>query len=80
MPTLTPLKLFTTSHCHLCEQAFQLMIELNITEHLALVEIADNDGLIASYGTRIPVLKRSDNLAELNWPFSKNDIINFIRK
>ena len=75
MLTLT---LFTTSHCHLCEQAVELITEINPTKPLALVEIANDDNLLMQYSERIPVLQRSDNGSELNWPFTRDDLVAFI--
>jgi len=43
-----------------------------------LQEISDDDGLIEKYGIRIPVIARIDNQAELNWPFTENDIVMLI--
>ncbi|MCH9799639.1 MAG: glutaredoxin family protein [Betaproteobacteria bacterium] len=80
MPTLIQLRLYTTSNCHLCEQAIELISsQYNIT--LALIEIADDDELIALYGTRIPVLQKVANPSnELKWPFNQEDILNFISR
>lgn len=75
MLTLT---LFTTSHCHLCEQAIKLITEINLAKSLVLVEIANDDNLLIQYGKRIPVLQRSDNCSELNWPFTRNALIAFM--
>jgi hypothetical protein len=75
MLTLT---LFTTSHCHLCEQAVELIAEINLTKPLVLVEISNDDNLLMQYGERIPVLQRSDNCSELNWPFTRDDLVAFI--
>ena len=75
MLTLT---LFTTSHCHLCEQAIELITEINLAKSLVLVEIANDDNLLIQYGERIPVLQRSDNCSELNWPFTRDDLVAFI--
>jgi len=79
MPTLIQLKLYTTSNCHLCEQAIELLSnQQNII--LTMVEIADSDDLIELYGSRIPVLQRVDDpSAELNWPFNQHEILNFIQ-
>ncbi|MFV1921837.1 MAG: glutaredoxin family protein [Methylotenera sp.] len=74
------LKLFTTSFCHLCEIAESILLSLEQTQHFIHVDISDNDLLIDAYGHRIPVLQRSDTLAELNWPFSTDDIINFLER
>jgi hypothetical protein len=33
------------------------------------IDIADDDSLFQRYGLTIPVLRRTDSEAELNWPF-----------
>jgi len=78
MPTLIQLNLYTTSNCHLCEQAEELLSSLENIE-LNCIEIVDSDELINSYGTRIPVLQRTNNsAAELDWPFNLQQIRTFI--
>ncbi len=42
------------------------------------IDIAEDDALIESYGTRIPVLRREDNGAELGWPFDAAAVQGFI--
>ncbi len=78
MPTLIQLNLYTTSNCHLCEQAAELLTSVeNIT--INFIEIADNEELINLYGTRIPVLQRVNNSgSELDWPFNFQQIRAFI--
>lgn len=71
------IQLFTTSACHLCELAEAILDETKLK--VQAIEIADDDALTARYGTRIPVLKRTDNLSELNWPFTVEDVLHFIR-
>lgn len=78
MLTLISLKLYTTSNCHLCEQAIELINQLDCINKLELVEIIDDIALLSTYGTRIPVLQRTDNLMELDWPFSLDDVNDFI--
>lgn len=78
MTTLFPLKLYTTSACHLCDEAYTLLTQLNIEQQITLIEIADDDALLAEYGVRIPVLQRVDNDTELNWPFGKNEVLSFL--
>ena len=73
------LKLYTTSNCHLCEQAEQLLKSIKEVQDITLIEIAINDDLIELYGTRIPVLQRTDNLAELSWPFNSDEVKAFIK-
>ena len=72
------LKLYTTSHCHLCETALKLVLQQGSAAQLTLVEIADNQSLMDAYGTRIPVLQRSDTQAELNWPFDEKALKHFL--
>jgi hypothetical protein len=70
-------QLYTTSACHLCELAEALLHDINI--EATSVEIADDDALVTRYGIRIPVLKRLDTQTELNWPFTSQDIMEFIQ-
>ena len=39
------------------------------------IDIAHDDGLMAEYGCRIPVLRRLGDGAELDWPFSTDDVL-----
>jgi arsenate reductase-like glutaredoxin family protein len=74
---MTQLVLYITSHCHLCEQALTLLV--NLKQQYAInwltKEISEDDDLIEKYGIRIPVIQRVDNQSELNWPFSAEDIV-----
>ena len=62
-----PLQLFQRDHCHLCDEAYEV---------LAVAGVADFDprwidgdaALEARYGMRVPVLRREDG-RELDWPF-----------
>ena len=78
---MTQLVLYTTSHCHLCEQALELLIKLkeHYPIHWVTKEISDDDHLIEKYGIKIPVVQRIDNQSELNWPFSADDIVMLIK-
>ncbi len=79
MQLLFPLKLYTTSYCHLCEEAYALLSQLGLANQLTIIDIADNEQLRTRYETRIPVLQRSDNAAELNWLFTEKEITTFIK-
>ena len=72
--------LYSTSHCHLCEQAEKLLINLQHEYEFQweITEISNDDDLINQYGIRIPVIQSINTKAELNWPFTQNDIIKFI--
>ncbi len=63
-PTLV---LYTTSGCHLCEQAEALVRRQ--TAWVSTVEIIDDAELLERYGIRIPVLRHLDTGNELDWPF-----------
>lgn len=67
------LSLYSTSHCHLCELAYALAMKVpNIS--VIVIDIAEDELLLAKYGVRIPVLQRQDTEMELNWPFTEADI------
>jgi hypothetical protein len=70
--------LYSISHCHLCELAHVLIMQGADFIDVNLVDIADDEGLLAEYGLRIPVLKRIDTDAELNWPFNLDEITAFL--
>ena len=78
MHTKFTFNLYTTSHCHLCELAHELTLRHINHDLINLVEIADSHTLLTLYGMRIPVLQRTDTLAELSWPFSETDLQQFI--
>ncbi len=72
-------QLFGTLGCHLCEVAEALLMPL--VEHgllVELVDIADDQLLFERYGLRIPVLRRCDNGAELDWPFDADQVVAFL--
>ena len=73
---------FTTLGCHLCEQAEQLLAEVQASHlselHVESVDIADDSDLFDRYGIRIPVIKRTDSTADLGWPFNKPDLLKYL--
>ncbi|WP_026067380.1 glutaredoxin family protein [Pseudomonas fluorescens] len=73
-------QLFGTLGCHLCEIAEAEILPL--VEHgllVELVDITDPDDLTEAYGLRIPVLRRRDTGAELDWPFDTEQVVAFLR-
>jgi glutaredoxin len=61
--------LYSTDHCTLCEQALDWLFsmpELN-GRALRVVDVADDDDLLARFGERLPVLEVDG--AEMTWPF-----------
>ncbi|WP_134677942.1 glutaredoxin family protein [Ectopseudomonas khazarica] len=73
-------QLFGTLGCHLCEVAEALLMPFVENGLLVgLIDIAEHEGLVESYGLRIPVLRRCDTGAELNWPFDAEEVVAFLR-
>ncbi|EIK61319.1 MULTISPECIES: glutaredoxin family protein [Pseudomonas] len=73
-------QLFGTLGCHLCEIAEAEIMPL--VEHgllVELVDITDPQDLTDVYGLRIPVLRRMDTGAELDWPFDTDQVVAFLR-
>ncbi|WP_426108835.1 glutaredoxin family protein [Pseudomonas sp. TWR1-1-4] len=73
-------QLFGTVGCHLCEIAEVEIMPL--VEHgllVELVDITDPEDLTDAYGLRIPVLRRIDTGAELDWPFDTQQVVAFLR-
>ena len=73
-------QLFSTLGCHLCEVAEALLMPF--VEHgllVELVDIAEREDWVEQYGLRIPVLRRDDTGAELDWPFDADQIVAFLR-
>jgi len=44
------------------------------------VDISTDDNLLDNYGTRIPVLSRSDNNSKLDWPFDAEKVTRLLRQ
>ncbi len=74
------LYVYSTLGCHLCEKAAALLEEIPRVQQwqLCYQDIADDSQLMNLYGVRIPVLKRDDTQAELNWPFEAEEIQEFL--
>ncbi len=63
-----PLTLFRRPGCHLCELATESLLQAGVAT-VAEVELDWDGDLAERYGERIPVLRRDDTGAELDWPF-----------
>lgn len=59
--------LYTTVGCHLCERAREILRDVDPALNIHVVDIADDDTLMAEFGERIPVVRRGGR--ELAWPF-----------
>ncbi|UZE97571.1 glutaredoxin family protein [Alkalimarinus alittae] len=69
--------LYSTTGCHLCEQAVEVLQVALQGECCMLdeIDIANDDILLEQYGVRIPVLKNPQNGKEIGWPFEPNDVL-----
>lgn len=69
--------LYSTSGCHLCEQAEALLqpfLRVGLF-HVQVVEICHDEELVKRYGVRIPVLAcAAKGLEELGWPFDQAQV------
>lgn len=73
--------LYSTSACHLCEQAKAIIHPVLFSpDLLEEVDISKSDELIAEYGTLIPVLKDSVTGQALNWPFDEARLLSFLQQ
>lgn len=72
--------LYSTSACHLCELAKDMIaVQMGTSGDLACeeVDISECDALFERYGLSIPVLRHPDQ-RELNWPFSQQQLKEFM--
>lgn len=72
---------YTTSQCHLCDLAEALLVStpMPVPIPVDVVDIAQSAELVERYGTRIPVLRRKDTGRELNWPFTREQLLTFLQ-
>ena len=69
-------KLYGTKLCHLCEQVQEILRQAGIAA--INIDIMEDELLFERYSLRIPVLKRVDNDAELDWPFDAAAVSRFL--
>ena len=75
--------LFGTQGCHLCEEAEAVLAKCQSDAQLGalqvdIVDIAEQEEWQKRYGLRIPVLYHQDSGRELDWPFSEQEVREFI--
>jgi hypothetical protein len=72
--------LYSTSACHLCETAEELLLGLapnGSAISFEKVDIAESEALFTRFGLRIPVVSNASG-AELGWPFSADELLLFL--
>lgn len=72
-----PLILYQRDDCHLCDLALDVLAQARVPEFES-VFIDEDEALEARYGTRVPVLHRSDSGDELDWPFDVGQVAAFL--
>lgn len=71
---------YTTSGCHLCEQAEAILrpiVELNQLSWRP-VDIASDAALVERFGVRIPVVQVAGAEQDLGWPFSPEQLLDYL--
>lgn len=73
-------KLYVTDDCSLCDKALQLLLDTEAMHGFILttVDIALETALFEQYGERIPVLEAGTK--QLDWPFSSEQVSDFLEK
>ena len=71
------LTLIQRDDCALCDLAWECLAQAGVADFDPLW-IDGDFGLEARYGERIPVLRREDSGAELDWPFDAGTLRAFL--
>lgn len=66
--------LYHTEGCHLCDQAYDLILQVIPEEGIERKDIVLSEILMARYQTIIPVLERQGDEQQIKWPFDVNQI------
>lgn len=73
------LVLYQRDDCPLCDHALALLAAARAPE-FASVWIDDDAELEARYGARVPVLRDEDEGRELDWPFDRELLAEFLHR
>lgn len=74
--------LLGTSGCHLCELAEEIIDDCHSASNfpVKLIDIAEQTHWQHDFATRIPVLLHQKSSNCLCWPFTKNDVLTFLKQ
>jgi len=78
MGSMGTLILYTHPDCHLCAEMEALLAEVAPYAVYETLNIQPDLGLVYRYGTRVPVLRRTDTGAELDWPADEERLSRFL--
>jgi hypothetical protein len=62
--------------CEVAEAELMPLVEHGLL--VELIDIAESEAMNEAYGLRIPVLRRTDTGAELDWPFDTGQVVTFL--
>ena len=79
MRVMRKIILYTRRDCHLCEEMEALLAAVAPHLEYETVDIEPDLVLAYRYGTRIPVLKRTDNQEDLDWPANADSLARHLR-
>jgi hypothetical protein len=65
--------LYHTSGCHLCDEAFALLLQEYAKEQVCCLDIVDDEALLEQYQVSIPVVEFFNGV-KLYWPFTLEQI------
>ena len=71
------LSLFQRDDCPLCDEAYEILAFGGVPD-FEPVWIDGDSTLEARYGARVPVLRRNEDGAELDWPFTVSSLQAFL--
>ena len=71
------LTLFQRDECPLCDEAYEVLYAAGVA-NFDPIWIDGDAGLEGFYGDRVPVLRREDSRAELDWPFDAARVRGFV--
>ncbi|MEW6991666.1 glutaredoxin family protein [Colwelliaceae bacterium 6441] len=76
--------LYSSEGCHLCQQAYELLIQTIPKESVRIIDIVEDElvgqNLVELYGVHIPVLECLSNSDKLFWPFDLSQVLAFKNK
>lgn len=74
------IRFYTTSGCHLCDEAWQLLEPVARRRGLAVehVDIMDDPEAEADYAEAIPVIVCDQRTQPLYWPFDTADLYRYL--
>jgi len=72
--------LLGTEACHLCELAQAIVIEAALPLNLPIYmeDITETPALLEQFGVRIPVLWNEQTQACLDWPFTSQEVADWL--